>query len=68
VSRTVVLAVAVDPPVLQRYRIGIEGRISRLKRGYELRPTRLKGDEGMRTWTGWAILAYNLDTLAIRAR
>ncbi|MGB8990076.1 MAG: hypothetical protein WCC37_25995 [Candidatus Sulfotelmatobacter sp.] len=50
-----------------RYRTGIEGRISHLKRGYGLRRTRLKGDNGMRTWTGWAILAYDLDTLAIRA-
>ena len=50
-----------------RYRTGIEGRISHLKRGYGLRRTRLKGDDGMRTWTGWAILAYDLDTLAIRA-
>jgi hypothetical protein len=25
----------------------------------------LKGDRGQRIWTGWAILAYNLDTLAI---
>ncbi len=49
-----------------RYRTGIEGRISHLKRGYGLRRTRLKGDSGMRTWTGWAILAYDLDTLAIR--
>jgi hypothetical protein len=29
--------------------------------------SRLKGDDGMQTWTGWAILAYDLDTLAIRA-
>jgi IS5 family transposase len=51
-----------------RYRTGIEGRISHLKRGYGLRRTRLKSDDGMRTWTGWAILAYDLDTLAIRTR
>jgi len=50
-----------------RYRTGIEGRISHLKRGYGLRRSRLKGHTGMRTWTGWAILAYDLDTLAIRA-
>jgi IS5 family transposase len=49
-----------------RYRTGIEGRISHLKRSYGLRRSRLKGDDGMRTWTGWAILAYDLDTLAIR--
>jgi IS5 family transposase len=51
-----------------RYRTGIEGRISHLKRGYGLRRSRLKGDDGMRIWTGWAILAYDLDTLAIRTR
>jgi transposase, IS5 family len=49
-----------------RYRTGAEGRISHLKRGYGLRRSRLKGHNGMRTWTGWAILAYDLDTLAIR--
>ena len=49
-----------------RYRTGIEGRISHLKRRYGLRRSRLKGDNGMRIWTGWAILAYDLDTLAIR--
>jgi IS5 family transposase len=49
-----------------RYRTGIEGRISHLKRGYGLRRSRLKGHDGMRAWTGWAILAYDLDTLAIR--
>jgi IS5 family transposase len=50
-----------------RYRTGIEGRISHLKRGYGLRRSRLKGHDGAMTWTGWAILAYNLDTLAIRS-
>jgi len=49
-----------------RYRTGIEGRISHLKRSYGLRRSRLKSHDGMRTWTGWAILAYDLDTLAIR--
>jgi IS5 family transposase len=51
-----------------RYRTGIEGRISHLKRGYRLRRSRLKGHEGMKIWTGWAILAYDLDTLAMRTR
>ena len=52
---------------LARFRVGIEGRISHLKRRYGLRRSRLKGHHGTRTWTAWAILAYNLDTLAIRA-
>jgi IS5 family transposase len=51
---------------LARYRVGSEGRISHLKRGYGLRRTRLKGQAGARIWVGWGILAYNLDTLAIR--
>ena len=51
---------------LARYRTGAEGRISHLKRGYGLRRSRLKDHQGMQTWTGWAILTYNLDTLAIR--
>lgn len=50
---------------LRRYRTGAEGRISHLKRGYGLKRSRLKGAEGQRIWTGWGILAYNLDTLAV---
>jgi IS5 family transposase len=52
---------------LGRYRTGVEGRISHLKRGYGLRRSRLKGHQGMQTWTGWGILTYNLDTLAVRS-
>lgn len=47
---------------LARYRTGAEGRISHLKRRYGLKRSRLKGAEGQRIWTGWAIFAYNLDT------
>jgi len=25
-----------------------------------------QGDDGQKTWTGWSILTYNLDTLTIR--
>jgi transposase, IS5 family len=53
---------------MQRYRTGAEGRISHLKRSYGMDRSRLKGDEGQQIWTGWAILAYNADTLAVRAR
>jgi hypothetical protein len=38
---------------LGRYCVGAEGRISHLKRGYGLRRSRLKGQDGMRTWTPW---------------
>lgn len=51
---------------LARYRVGVEGRISHLKRRYGLRRSRLRGHPGARTWVAWALLAYNLDTLAIR--
>ena len=53
---------------MQKYRTGAEGRISHLKRGYGLDRSRLKGDEGQQIWNGWAILAYNADTLAVRKR
>jgi IS5 family transposase len=52
---------------LQRYRTGEEGRISHLKRRYGMGRSRLKGNEGQKIWTEWGILAYNADTLAIRA-
>jgi IS5 family transposase len=52
---------------LARYRTGTEGRISHLKRRYGLRRSRLKGQRGQQTWTAWAILTYNLDTLAVRS-
>jgi IS5 family transposase len=48
------------------YRSGAEGRISHLKRGYQLRRSRLRGDDGQQLWCGWAALAYNLDTHAHR--
>jgi IS5 family transposase len=53
---------------LQRYRTGAEGRISHLKRRYGLNRSRIKGHDGQQIWTEWSILAYDLDTLAIRTR
>lgn len=52
---------------LARYRTGEEGRISHLKRRYGLDRTRLRGDQGQQIWSERGILAYNSDTLAIRA-
>jgi len=52
---------------LAKFRVGAEGRISHLKRRYGLDRSRLKGHAGARTWAAWSILAYNLDTLALRA-
>jgi IS5 family transposase len=51
---------------LASYRAGAEGRISHLKRSYGLRRSRLRGHHGAKTWIGWAILTYNLDTLAVQ--
>lgn len=51
---------------LAGYRVGCEARISHLKRSYGMRRSRLRGHRGARTWVGWAILAYNLDTLAVQ--
>jgi transposase, IS5 family len=53
---------------MRRYRTGAEGRISHLKRRYGLDRSRLKGDQGRQIWTEWGILAYDLDTLAVRTR
>ena len=52
---------------LARYRVGAEGRISHLKRRHGLRQSRLKGGEGERTWTGWAVFAYNAETYGLCA-
>jgi len=52
---------------LAKFRVGAEGRISHLKRRYGLNRSRLKGHPGARAWAVWVILAYNLDTLALRA-
>jgi transposase, IS5 family len=52
---------------LAGYRVGCEGRISHLKWGYGMRRSRLRGHDGARTWVGWTILTYNLDTLAVQA-
>jgi transposase, IS5 family len=46
----------------KRYRTGAEGRISHLKRGYGLRRSRLKGDDGHQIWDSWATFTYNADT------
>jgi IS5 family transposase len=43
-----------------RWRAGIEGRISSLRRDYGLRCCLYHGAEGMKRWVGWAIMASNL--------
>jgi transposase, IS5 family len=43
-----------------RFRAGVEGRISLLKRRFGLRRCRYHGQVGMERWVGWGILAHNL--------
>lgn len=45
---------------LQRFRCGIEGSISMLKRKFGLGRVLAKGSAGTAIWTGWAIFAFNL--------
>jgi IS5 family transposase len=52
---------------LARYRTGSEGRISHVKRRHGLGRSRLKGSEGERAWTGWALFAYNAETYTVYA-
>lgn len=49
---------------LARYRVGSEGRISHLKRGYHLGRTRLRGQDGAQTWASWSVFTYDVDTVA----
>jgi IS5 family transposase len=43
-----------------RWRAGIEGRISVLKRRFGLARCRYRGEAGMERWVGWGLLAHNL--------
>ena len=43
-----------------RWRAGIEGRISVLKRRFGLARCRYHGEEGVERWVGWGLLAHNL--------
>jgi transposase, IS5 family len=47
-----------------RFRAGIEGRISVLKRRFGLRRCRYHGVAGMERWVGWGILAHNLRSIS----
>ncbi len=53
---------------LRNWRVGIEARISHLKRGFGLRRTRLRRLPGARTWVGLGIFAYNLQRMTVVAR
>jgi len=45
---------------LQRFRAGIEGRISLLKRKFGLKRSRMRGKQGTEIWVGQGIFAHNL--------
>jgi len=45
---------------LQRFRAGIEGRISLLKRKFGLKRSRVRGNSGTNTWVGQSVFAHNL--------
>ena len=48
----------------RRFRAGIEGRISVMKRREYLGRCRDRGEEGFGRWVGWGVLTANLDTIA----
>jgi IS5 family transposase len=48
----------------QRFRNGIEGRISQLRRARSLDRCLAHGDAGMERWVGWGVIANNLATIA----
>jgi IS5 family transposase len=52
---------------LRNWRVGIEARISHLKRSFGLRRTRLRRLGGVRTWVGLGIFAYNLQRMTVVA-
>lgn len=48
----------------QRWRAGIEGRISGLKRRHGLDRCRYHGTDGMERWVGWGVIAHDLRVIA----
>jgi IS5 family transposase len=49
-----------------RFRIGIEGRISGLKRARKLDRCLNRGEAGLERWVGWRIITNNLVVIAIK--
>jgi transposase, IS5 family len=52
---------------MRNWRVGIEARISHLKRGFGLRRTRLRRLPGAKTWAGLGVFAYNLQRMTVVA-
>ncbi len=53
---------------MRNWRVGIEARISHLKRSFGLRRTRLRRLAGAQTWVGLGIFAYNLQRMTVVTR
>jgi len=47
----------------RKWHVGVEGRISVLKRRYELNRCRDHGQDGFEKWIGWGVIAANLMTI-----
>ena len=52
------------PPQVVKLRMRAASRSAAASYGF--RRSRLRGHDGARTWIGWGVLAYNLDTLVAR--
>jgi transposase, IS5 family len=52
---------------LRNWRVGIEARISHLKRSFGLRRARLRRLGGAKTWVGLGIFACNLQRMTVVA-
>jgi transposase, IS5 family len=52
---------------LRNWRVGIEARISHLKRGFGVRRTRMRRLPGAKTWVGLGVFAYNLQRMTVVA-
>jgi IS5 family transposase len=52
---------------MRNWRVGIEARISHLKRAFGLRRTRLRRLGGARIWVGLGVFAYNLQRMTVVA-
>jgi IS5 family transposase len=50
---------------MRNWRVGIEARISHLKRSFGLRRTRLRRLAGAQVWVGLGIFAYNLQRMTV---
>ena len=50
---------------MRNWRVGIEARISQLKRSFGLRRTRLRRLDGAQVWVGLGVFAYNLQRMTV---